>query len=170
MKRKAVIWIAILIIAGLMPAFAADGEPTTVKGEVIQLQFHNDVQLKSKGEFDHVMIQTKAGHQMRVRLGQAGTTVEGSVVEGDIVKLQLMKGGEVDGAYQAKSMQVKRTGEAFKLQDGSMVRTRTRVRTNEGTGDGTMTRTRSERSTAGTSGTSNGGGGGQRGGGGGGGR
>jgi uncharacterized membrane protein YgcG len=146
MKRKAVIWIALLVIAGLMPAFAADGEPTTVKGEVIQLQFHNDVQLKSKGEFDHVMIQTKAGHQMRVRLGQAGSTVEGSVVEGDMVKLQLMKGGEVE------------------------VRTRTRTRTNEGTGDGTMTRTRSERSTAGTSGTSNGGGGGNRGGGGGGGR
>ncbi len=170
MKRKAVIWIALLVIAGLMPAFAADGEPTTVKGEVIKLEFQNNVKLQSKGEFDHVMIQTKAGNQMRVRLGQAGTTVEGSVVEGDVVKVQLMKGGEVDGAYQAKSMQVKRTGEAFKLQDGQMIRTRTRTRTNEGTGDGTMTRTRSERATAGTSGTSNGGGGGQRGGGGGGGR
>ncbi len=164
MKRRVAVWIVILMVAGAMTAVAADGEPVEVKGEVVQLQQHQ--QLQAAGEFDHVMIQTRSGEMMRVRLGAAGST-QGLVSAGDKVRMRLMAGGPVDGAYQARSMQVRRTGETceFRSADGELLQTRTRTRIQDGTGDGTVTRTRSRQGAATPSGSRAPGGGGRRGGG-----
>ena len=146
MKRRLPVWIVILMVAGAITAIAADGEPVDVKGEVVQLQLQQRQQLQAAGEFDHVMIQARNGEQMRVRLGAAGSTA-GMVVEGDQVRLRLMAGGPVDGAYQARTMRVRRTGETceFRNEAGEMLQTRIRTRTRlqDGTGTGAMTRTRS---------------------------
>lgn len=168
MKRRLAVWIVLLMVAGAITAIAADGEPVEVKGEVVQLQLQQRQQLQAAGEFDHVMIQTRTGEQMRVRLGAAGTT-EGMVAEGDQVRMRLMAGGPVDGAYQARSMQVRRTGESvqYRNEAGEMLQTQTRTRTRlqDGTGDGAMTRTRTGQGST-TSGSRGSGGGGSRGGGG----
>ena len=164
MERRLTVWILILMVAGAITAFAADGEPVEVKGEVVQLQLQQRQQLQAAGEFDHVMIQTRSGERMRVRLGAAGST-EGMVVQGDQVRMRLMAGGPVDGAYQARSMQVRRTGETceFRNEAGEMLQTRTRLQ--DGTGAGSMTRTRSGQGSAAGSGNRGSCGGGRRGGG-----
>ncbi|MBD3868391.1 MAG: hypothetical protein IFK94_09725 [Acidobacteria bacterium] len=172
MKKQLMIAAVLLLVFSLAPAMAQEGEPTEVKGEVIQVQLQQRLQTGNQGEFDHLMIQTREGVQMRVRLGEGGSC-EGMVAEGDQVRLRLMAGGPVDGAYQARTMKVRRTGESYQFRNeaGDMVQIRAQTRAQDGTGDGVQVRTRSQtRHQSGSSsgrGSSGGGqGGGRQGGGG----
>ena len=144
MKKQALMTAILLLAFCLIPAMAQEGEPTDVKGEVVQVQIQQRQQTGNHGEFDHLMIQTREGAQMRVRLGEGGSC-EGMVAEGDQVRLRLMAGGPVDGAFQARNMKVRRTGESYQFRNeaGDLVRVRTRTRSQDGTGDGIQVRPRS---------------------------
>lgn len=103
-----------------------------VQGEVIQVQ--QQQQTQNQGEFDHLMIRTRQGEEMRLRLGAAGQC-QGCVQVGDQIRARVMRGsgGQAD---RIQSMKVKRNGEmfAYKHQDGQMVGIRQRLRDGSGAG------------------------------------
>ena len=160
--------LAVLLMALGAPSIAADDVPGKVEGEVVQLM----QQTGNAGELDTLMIRTRQGEQMRLALGEAGTS-EGRVQVGDRITARLSDGEPTEQGYRVQSMKVRRTGETFQYRDasGQMLQTRTRTRSREHAGDGTgpatrtQSRTRARIHEPGTGNCPNGGGSGRRGGG-----
>ena len=161
--------LAVLLMALGAPSIAAGDAPDKIEGEVVQLM----QQTGNAGELDTLMIRTRQGEQMRLALGEAGTS-EGRVQVGDRVSASLASGEPIEQGYRVRSMKVRRTGETLQYRDasGQMLQTQTRSRIHAGDGTGpatqTQSRTRARIHEPGTGNCPYGGGSGRRGGGGGG--
>jgi hypothetical protein len=167
-SRAVTVFVVLLIALGA-PSMAASDTPAKIEGEVVQVAQHTG----NAGELDTLMIRTRQGEQMRLALGQAGSS-EGRVQVGDRVAARLCAGAPSEQGYPVRSMRVRRTGETLQYRDasGQMLQTRTRDRLHaqDGTGPATRTqsRTRARIHEPGTGNCPNGGGSrGNRGGGGG---
>ena len=124
----------LIALTCLIPAVPARAEPSyqKVKGEVIQVQ--QQQQTQNQDEFDHLMIRTRQGEEMRLRLGAAGQC-DGCVQVGDQIRARVRQGSSGQ-AGQIDSMKVKRNGEmfAYKNQGGQMVGVQKRLRDGSGAG------------------------------------
>lgn len=133
MKRVAKT-MALMILAALYSTLALSAQENTqkVRGEVIQLQ--QQQQTQNQDQFDHLMIRTRQGEEMRLRLGQAGQCAD-CVRVGDQIRARVMQksGGQ---AAQIQSMKVKRNGSmtSYKNQGGQMVGIQQRLRDGSGAG------------------------------------
>jgi hypothetical protein len=169
MKTGFLIALVGLVVSLAGPGVVAEDTPPKIKGEVVQVMQQTGTQ--NEGELDALMIRTRQGEEMKLLLGDAGTS-RGLVQKGDRVSVDLAGGEPTENGYQVRAMKVRRTGQSFEYRnaEGEMVRTqtRTRARNTDGTGDATQTQTRS-RARIHEPGTGNcqSGGGGSRGGGGG---
>lgn len=113
------------------PAWAQQ-EYKKVRGEVIQVR--QQQQTQNQDDFDHLMIRTRQGEEMRLRLGQAGKCVD-CVQVGDQIRARV-KQGAGGQAGQIQSMKVKRDGKmyGYKNQGGQMVGIQQRLRDGSGAG------------------------------------
>jgi len=170
MKTAFMIALAGLLASLAGPGVVAEETPPKIKGEVVQVMQQTGT--RNEGELDALMIRTRQGEEMKLLLGEAGTS-QGHVQEGDRVSVALSAGEPTQDGYRVRAMKVRRTGQSveYRSAEGEMVRTQTRIRARntDGTGDATQTQTRS-RARIHEPGTGNrqNGGGGSRGGGGGG--
>lgn len=121
------------------PATPSGTTPTSIQGQVLEVR--EQAQMQGGTHCTEMLVRTQQGDQMRVRLGEAGTC-PGCVMQGDQVRLNLMSGGPVDGAYQAQSMKVRRTGNNYMIrnQQGDLIHTRDQMQLRDGTGAGDMNR------------------------------
>jgi hypothetical protein len=124
----------LLALACLIPSVPAWAQQSykKVQGEVIQ--FQQQQQTRNQDEFDHLMIRTRQGEEMRLRLGQAGQCAD-CVQVGDQIRARVMQGSGGQ-AGQIQSMKVKRDGQmyGYKNQGGQMVETQQRLRDGSGAG------------------------------------
>ena len=127
----AMISIALAGLISTVPAWAQQSYKK-VRGEVIQVQQQQKTQ--NQDEFDHLMIRTRQGEEMRLRLGAAGQCGD-CVQVGDQIRARVMQGSEGQ-AGQIQSMKVKRDGAmyGYKNQGGQMVGTQQRLRDGSGAG------------------------------------
>lgn len=170
--------IALLLAIGAGSAVLAEDAPSPrkIKGEVIQVMQQTRTGTGNAGEFDSVMIRTRQGEQMRLVLGEAGSS-QGQIQAGDQVRARLSAGGPTEDGHRVQTMNVRRTGESFQYRDasGEMLQTQIRSRGQNGSGAATQSQTRTRDRThqpgTGNSGANcrggGGGGGGNSGGGGG---
>ena len=160
--------VTFVMIAGPTILAQEEAEPTKIKGEVVQLM--KQTRTQNGGEFDSLMIRTRAGKQRRLLLGEAGSGQEQFQV-GDQVQARLSSGGQTGDGYQVRSMKVRQTGQSYQYRDasGDMLQTQTRTRGQNGdgagAGTGTQSRTRDRTQQPGSGCSGAGGGGSRRGGG-----
>ena len=177
-KLTAALAVTLVMVVGPTILAQDASEPTTIKGEVVQVM--QQTRTGNAGELDSLMIRTREGEQMRLLLGQAGSSQEQYQL-GDQVQARLAAGGPTEDGYRVQSMKVRQTGESFQYRNasGELLQTQTRAGGQNGNGTGTATGTQSrtrdrthQSGTAGCSGSNRGGGrhGGGSGNGGGGGR
>lgn len=128
---KSMLWIALAGVISTVPALAQQ-DYKRVRGEVIQVQ--QQQQTQNQDEFDHLLIRTRQGEQMRLRLGKAGHC-DDCVQVGDQIRARVMQGSDGQ-AGQIQSMKVKRNGEmhGYRNQGGQMVGTQQRLRDGSGAG------------------------------------
>ena len=133
MKRAAKT-MTLMILAALYSTLALFARENTqkVRGEVIQLQ--QQQQTQNQDDFDHLMIRTRQGEEMRLRLGQAGQCAD-CVRVGDQIRARVMQGAG-NQAGQIQSMKVKRNGQmyGYKNEGGQRVGTQQRLRDGSGAG------------------------------------
>jgi len=132
----------LIVLAALYTTLAATARADTqkVRGEVIQVQ--QQQQTQNRDEFDHLMIRTRQGEEMRLRLGQAGQCGD-CIRVGDQIRARVMQGpGGQSG--QIQSMKVRRNGDlrAYKNQSGQLLQTRQRI--SDGSGSGQPARDRQQ--------------------------
>jgi hypothetical protein len=168
MKRAAKTTSTMLLAALLatLPVWA-QASIEKVQGEVIQVQ--QQQQTRNQGEFDQIMIRTRQGEELRLRLGAAGQCGD-CVRVGDQIRARVMAGsGGQPG--QVQSMKVRRNGELFAYQNqaGQLLQTRQRLRDGSGSGQPARDRQQARIHDPGSANCRGGGGGAGRGNGGGGG-
>ena len=126
-----IVLAALTCLIATVPAWAQQSYKK-VQGEVIQVQ--QQQQTQNQDQFDHLMIRTRQGEEMRLRLGAAGQCGD-CVQVGDQIRARVMQGSGGQ-AGQVQSMKVKRNGEmfAYKNQGGQMVGVQQRLRDGSGAG------------------------------------
>jgi len=131
--------LAVLLLALGIPAALAGGSPRTIDGEVVQVM----QQTENAGELDALMVRTSQGEQIRLLLGQGGSSA-GHVQVGDRVRAKLSAGENAGAGYRVQSMKVRRTGETLRYRNaaGEMVQAQSRARYRDGSGSGAQDRTR----------------------------
>jgi hypothetical protein len=112
--------VALFLALGAGSAVLAEDAPNPpkFKGEVIQVMQQTRTGAGNEGEFDSVMIRTRQGEQMRLVLGEAGSS-QGQIRAGDQVRVRLSAGGPAEDGYRVQTMRVRRTGESFQHQPGT---------------------------------------------------
>ena len=137
--------VALFLALGAGSAVLAEDAPNPpkFKGAVIQVMQQTRTGAGNEGEFDSVMIRTRQGEQMRLVLGEAGSS-QGQIRAGDQVRVRLSAGGPAEDGYRVQTMRVRRTGESFQYRDasGEMLQTQTRSRGQNGSGTATQSQTR----------------------------
>jgi hypothetical protein len=113
MKHKPVIagGIVLSLLALLGPAVLAAGDSSRVEGQVLEVR--KQVRADGGEASEELTIQTRQGERLRLRLGAPGAC-EDCVLAGDRVRVRLMAGPDPDGAFQVRTMKVRRTGSTYR--------------------------------------------------------
>jgi hypothetical protein len=113
MKHKAIIsgGIALALLALLAPTLLAAKGSSRVEGQVVEVR--EQVRVDGAEASDELTIRTRQGEELRLRVGAAGTCTD-CVRAGDRVRVRLMAGPDPGGAFQVRTMKVRRTGATYR--------------------------------------------------------
>lgn len=121
-------------LASLAAAAAGPPVPATVEGEVTAVQERG--MAGTERRYTEIALRTRQREEVRLRLGPAERTPPCKT--GDRVRVRLMGGAAVEGAWQARAMWNQQTGQRFRFREanGDPVRARIRERARDGSCDG----------------------------------